>query len=57
MEPTFEERRSERLRRYEERRAAEERREAIIDGIILMLPLAAMWAFCWAYSFAVHMLP
>ena len=56
MSPTFEERRSDRLRRYEERRIAEERRDALLYALALFAPIVAAWAMCWAISYALNVL-
>lgn len=56
-ETLFNERRSERLRRREAARIAHERHEAVMDALVLMAPLLAMWALCWAVSYAMSVMP
>lgn len=56
-ETTFYERRSERLRRYEERRIAQERYEALLCGLTIAAPLIAAWLACWAISYAMSVMP
>lgn len=57
MDETFYERRSERLRRYETRRIAQERYEALLCGLTIAAPILAAWAMCWAISYAMTVLP
>lgn len=49
-ESTFRERRSDRIRRREASRVAQQRRDAVIDALILAAPLVLAWALCWAFS-------
>ena len=57
MDKTFYERRSERPRRYEERRVAQERYEALLCALTIAAPILAAWAACWAISYAMTILP